>query len=441
MEPTPPEPLESAYTIGQILRHGPVRQLLLSQAALGAGVAMQAATLGKQVFDITGREVDIGFIGLAEFLPAALLVLVTGVAADRFRRKTIALLAMVGELSCAVVLMLYARTDPSRVMPLMLVAAAFGVARAFIAPAMRSMPPMVAPPGGLPKVIALWGACFTGAAIIGPAVSGFLYAIDPWVAYAAAAGLMSVAIGAMGRVAFVRAPAKPVPSERPTIAHAVEGLRFIRRTPILFAAISLDLFAVLFGGAVALLPAIAEERLGVGDVAYGWLRAAPGIGAAAMAVLIAIRPVRRRIGRSLLVAVGVFGMATIVLGLTRSYAVAFVALLIASSADMISVFVRSSLVPLVTPDDKRGRVLAVENVFIGASNELGAFESGVVGQALGTSQAVVGGGVATLAVVAIWWARFPALREVDRFDDLRDVATVPPRQQRHAATGGQEDAT
>ena len=192
----------------------------------------------------------------------------------------------------------------------------------------------------------------------------------------------------------------------------------VLETRVLLAAISLDLFAVLFGGAIALLPVIAEEQLNVGDVAYGWLRAAPGIGAALMAVLLAIHPIRRRVGRWLFVAVGVFGVGTVVLGVTRDYMVAFVALLVLSAADMISVFVRSSLVPLVTPDEKRGRVLAVENVFIGASNELGAFESGLVAQAVGTPATVIGGGVATIAVVGVWYALFPSLRRIDRLEDL-----------------------
>ncbi|HEY5424880.1 MAG TPA: MFS transporter, partial [Ilumatobacteraceae bacterium] len=188
--------------------------------------------------------------------------------------------------------------------------------------------------------------------------------------------------------------------------------------PILFAAIGLDLFAVLFGGAVALIPVIAKDRLGVGDVAYGWLRAAPGFGAAAMAIFLAARPVRRHVGVTLLMAVGVFGIGTVVLGLTRNYGVAFLALVTLSAADMVSVFIRGSLVPLVTPDEKRGRVLAVEAVFIGASNELRAFESGMAAQAFGTTATVVGGGVATLAVVSIWSLAFPSLRRIDRFEEL-----------------------
>jgi predicted MFS family arabinose efflux permease len=201
----------------------------------------------------------------------------------------------------------------------------------------------------------------------------------------------------------------------------VQGLRFIRRQPVLFGAICLDLFAVLFGGVVALLPAIAEDRLGVGAVGLGWLRAAGGIGAGVVTLGLAARPVTRRVGRTLLVVVATFGVFTIVLGLTRNYAVAFLAMAGLSAADAVSVFIRATLVPLVTPPEMRGRVLAVENVFIGASNELGAFESGVAGQVLGVVPAVVLGGAATLAVAAGWWWRFPDLRDVDRFPDRPSV--------------------
>ena len=197
--------------------------------------------------------------------------------------------------------------------------------------------------------------------------------------------------------------------ERPTLHHALEGLRFIRGQPVLLGAIALDMFAVLFGGAVALLPAIAEDRLGVGSVGYGWLRAAPGIGAVIVTAVLAVRPVRRHVGRTLLVAVAVFGVATIVLGVTGSFALAFVALLVLAGADSVSVFIRATIVPLATPDRMRGRVMAVENVFIGASNELGAFESGVAGAVLGVGPAVWVGGVLTLGVVGVWSFAFPTL--------------------------------
>ena len=403
---------------GDVLRFGSVRALLVANGVLFTGVALQAAALGKQAYDITGRSADLGWIGLCEFLPAALLVLVTGTVADRFNRKKVALIAIGGEVLTSFALLLYALSDPTEVWPLFIIAFCYGIARAFLAPATRTMPPMVAPDGGLPRVIALYSATWTAATILGPAMSGFLYAIDPSVAYMASSMLIVASMFFIGGLKFERQPDPPDPDDKPTFRSAIEGLLFIRRTPILFAAISLDLFAVLFGGAVALLPAIAEEQLGVGDIAYGWLRAAPGIGAATMAIAIAIRPVRRHVGRVLLVVVAVFGAATIVLGITNSYAVAFAALIIAAAADMVSVFIRGSLVPLVTPDEKRGRVMAVENVFIGASNELGAFESGLVGQAIGVPATVVGGGMATMAIVGVWWIAFPSLRNVDRLEDL-----------------------
>ena len=394
--------------------------MLVYGSCLYTGLMLQAAVLGKQVYDITGREIDIGWIGLVEFLPAAVLVLVTGVVADRFYRRNVVLIAVGGELVSAIALMFYARTNPTAVAPIFMITLLYGVARAFVAPAARSIWPSIAPPGGLPAVVALSSATWTGAAIAGPAVSGLLYSIDPWVAYLAASVLIATGMAAILRVNVPRNIAAT--TERPTFRHAIEGLVFIRRTPILLAAISLDLFAVLFGGAIALLPVIAEERLGVGDVAYGWLRAAVGIGSAAMAIFLAWRPVRRRVGHKLFVVVATFGVMTVVLGLTRNYVIAFVAILVMSAADMVSVFIRSSIVPLVTPDEKRGRVLAVENVFIGASNELGAFESGVASQAVGTAGAVVGGGIATVGIAGLWWVLFPALRHVDRFSDLEDRA-------------------
>jgi MFS family permease len=372
--------------------------------------------LGKNVFDITGSELDIGWLGLAEFVPAALLVLVTGTVADRFNRRIVSMIAQAGEMLCSLLLMLYALTEPTSTLPMFGIVVLFGVFRGFLAPAMRPIAAMIAPDGGLPRVIALYGATWTGAAIVGPALAGFLYSAHPAMAYGAAAFLISIAIMLMSRVKVVSTKVPGAP--RPTLRDAIQGLVFIRRTPVLLAAISLDLFAVLAGGAVALLPVIAEEQLNVGNIAYGWLRAAGGIGAALTAILLSFRPVRSKVGRTLIVAVGVFGLSTLVLGVTTSYWIAFIAVMGANSADMISVFIRSSLVPLVTPDEKRGRVSAVENVFIGASNELGAFESGAVSSLVGTPATVIGGGVATIAVAGLWWVAFPSLRKVDTFDEL-----------------------
>lgn len=397
-----------------------VRPLLLSNFVLTTGVLLQAATLGKHVYDITDSELSIGLLGLSEFMPAVLLVLVTGTIADRRNRKNVSLTAQGGEMISSLLLMAYALTNPTSASPIFIIAFFFGVARAFLGPALRPIAAMIAPTGGLPRVIALNSAVWTGAAIIGPAISGFLYAVDPAFAYATAAALIGGGIIALSFVTMPEVVAPTEPIQRPTFRDAVEGLFFIRRTPVLLAAISLDLFAVLFGGAVALLPVIAEEQLGVGDIAYGWLRAAGGIGAAIMAVILAFRPIRRNVGRILLIAVALFGIATIVLGTTNLFWVAFLAVLVANAADMVSVFIRSSLVPLVTPDDKRGRVSAVENVFIGASNELGAFESGAVSSLVGTPATVIGGGVATMGIAAIWWIAFPSLRNINRFEDLEE---------------------
>jgi predicted MFS family arabinose efflux permease len=415
------------WSTKEVLRVPAVRAMLIYSATLYSGLMLQAATIGKQVYDITGREIDIGWVGLVEFLPAALLVLVTGVVADRFYRKNVVMIGVAGELASSVAMLLYARTNPTAVAPIFMITLLYGISRAFIAPAARSIWPSIAPPGGLPAVVALSSATWTGAMIVGPAVSGLLYSIDPSVAYAGSSVLIAIGWLSLTRVNVPRV-ANDGPVERPTFQHAMEGLRFIRRTPILLAAISLDLFAVLFGGAIALLPVIAEERLGVGDVAYGWLRAAAGIGAALMAVFLAVRPVRTKVGHKLFFVVAVFGVGTVVLGLTRSYLVAFVAVIVISAADMVSVFIRGSIVPLVTPDAKRGRVLAVENVFIGASNELGAFESGVASQAVGAAGAVVGGGVATVGIAGLWWFLFPSLRNVDKFSDLEErLDDDPPK--------------
>ncbi|HEX8803739.1 MAG TPA: MFS transporter [Acidimicrobiales bacterium] len=388
------------------------------------GAATLVTALGKQVYDLSGRELDLGLLGLAEFAPAALLVLVTGTVADRCDRRRVASLASLGEAAAALAILAYVGSSPTAVGPLFALVLALGVARAFVAPAARSLPADLFPDDRLPWVTARWTITFQVSLIAGPVLAGSLYAVDVRAPFAAAVGLFLVAALAFRLIpapsrpapAVTRRPPGPVPPGAAGRLHeALEGLRFIRRQPILLGAISLDLFAVLFGGAVALLPAIAEERLGVGAVGFGWLRAATGIGAASVMLVLAVRPIRRHVGPALLAAVALFGAATVVLGVTRSYAVAFVAVLVLAGADALSVFIRITLVPLVTPSAARGRVLAVENVFIGASNELGAFESGVTGQLLGPGPAVALGGVATLAVAATWWRLFPALRAVDRF--------------------------
>jgi MFS family permease len=407
--------------------------LLLSLLCSSMAVMTQATVLGKQIFDITHREIDLGFLGLAEFAPSAVLVLVTGSIADRVDRRRVAAAGEIGQAVATAGILWYVSTNPTAVGPLFAFAALFGTARAFSAPASRALPADIVAPERVPWVVARYAATWQVASIIGPVAGGFLYAADDRLPY-----VFVIALLATGAVAVLSVRPHPAASsaievvtvvgpEEPELDHgavgpararlteAFEGLRFIRRQPVLLGAISLDLFAVLFGGAIALLPAIAEERLGVGAVGLGWLRAAGGIGAALVTLRLAVRPLEHNVGKTLLVCVGTFGVATIVLGATRTYAVAFIAMLIASGADAISVFVRGTLGPLITPPEKRGRVLAVENVFIGASNELGAFESGVAGQLLGPAGAVILGGAATVAIASGWSALFPELRDIDEF--------------------------
>ena len=398
-----------------------VVDLCSAAAALG-----QETALGKLVYDLTRSKLDLGLLGLIEFAPAALLVLVTGAVADRWPRPRVAAVGMTGEAIAAAGLAWYAHTHGRHASVLLILAIvlAFGTARAFVAPAVRALPADLVAPGRLPWLMARASFTFQAGIIAGPVLGGFLYTAG--VAWPFVATSLILLIGASA-VASIEPPprttSRPVTVDTPEAApqgraglhEALEGLRFIRTQPVLLGAISLDLFAVLFGGAVALLPAIAQDRLHVGAVGLGWLRAAVGIGAALVTIRLALRPVYRRVGRTLLVVVGLFGVFTIVLGLTHQFAIAFASLAILSGSDAISVFIRSTLVPLVTPEDKRGRVLAVENVFIGASNELGAFESGVAGQLLGTGPAVVLGGAATLAIAGTWAGLFPALRDLQGF--------------------------
>jgi predicted MFS family arabinose efflux permease len=411
--PTETIPAPSARSV---LGDRSVRLILITTFLHSGAVIAQFTAVGKLVYDISHRELDLGWLGLAEFAPALLLVTVTGTVADRFDRRRVAALSLLGEAVCSLGLAWYAHTGPTSVGPIYVIAAAFGTFRAFTNPAMRSLPVNIAPDGALPRVTAFYSTSWQVSSIAGPVIGGVCYAIGaPW-PFVVAGAMAAVSGAAILTLQMRRAQQRR--TDRPTLHSALEGFRFVRATPILLGAIALDLFAVLFGGAVALLPAIAENRLGVGAVALGFLRAAGGIGAALTALFLAWRPVRRRVGRKLLVAVFVFGIGTVLLGVTRQYWVALVAMAVLMGADMVSVFIRGTVVPLATPDAMRGRVMAVENVFIGGSNELGAWESGMAGQYVGTTWAVAGGGLLTLLIVGIWWVAFPALRDVDRFDDV-----------------------
>jgi len=405
-----------------VLQQQAVRRYLGSTAFAAVGINICITALFKQVYDITGDPFSIGLLGLAQFIPGLVLALPSGYIADRFDRRRVTSGFLLLRLLSVAVLVWFSSSGSTSVSVLVLVAVGIGVADALISPSRRAILPLITTAEDLPRVIALWTATFTSSAIVGPALAGLLYSIDPSIAYVAAGVSAMLAIPLTLGIRYRPGVARVADEQRPSLRLALQGLSFIRRSPIVLAAISLDLFAVLFGGAVALIPVVASDRLGVGDVAYGWLRAAPGVGAAAMAIVLAIRPVTRRVGPTLLVVVAIFGAGTVVFGLTRSYAVAFLALVVLSAADMVSMFIRGAIVPLATPPEQLGRVTAVEGVFIGASNELGAFESGLAARWLGVPWAIAGGGIATVVIAAAFAIGFPTLRKIDRFDDVASAA-------------------
>lgn len=382
----------------------------------------QITIIGKQVYDLTGRPLDLGLLGVAEFLPVAALAPLAGPLADRHDRRKILGIALVGEAIASLLLFLYARSDPTSVTPIFAIVLFFGVCRAFAMPASRALPIDLSPPGVVPRVVALKSVCFQAGHIAGPITFGFAFVVEGSLPYLLSALALVAAIAIIGLIPSSGVKRLASTGGRQVILESLEGLRFIRHRPVMLGAMGLDLFAVLFGGALALLPAIAEDRLGVGAIGLGWLRAGVGIGAGATAICMSIRPVQRHLGRTLYAVVAMFGLGTTALGLTRSFALAFTIIVFVSAADAVSMFIRATLVPLATPEDMRGRVLAVESVFIGASNELGAAESGLTAAFMGLVGAVVFGGVATLAVVALWWRWFPELRDMDTFDDVMPAA-------------------
>ncbi len=400
-----------------------VRNFLASNALAMVAISLMLAVLFKQVFDLTGDPLTIGIIGLLQFIPAVLLVVISGYLADRFDRRRLTALMTIGRVACAIGFFAYSREigdvsdgSTAAVWPLYVITFAFGSFDAVGIPARHAITPLVVVRGLLPKLVAARAATMVLATIVGPVAAGFLYTVGPDAAYLVVAVLFVASIPPLLRTEYANEPARL--TDRPSIKLALDGLRFIRRTPIVLGAISLDMFAVLFGGAIALIPVIAEERLGVGDIAYGWLRAAPGFGAGLMGLYLTRRPVTRRVGPTLLAVVAIFGAFHVTLGLTTNYAVAFISLVVAAGADMVSMTIRSTLVPLATPSEQLGRVAAVESVFIGASNELGAFESGVAARWLGVPVAVAGGGVVTILLTAGVAAFVPALRRIDTYDEV-----------------------
>lgn len=379
---------------------------------------MMAVAVGWQVYAIRENPLDLGLIGLAQFLPLPLLALPAGHVADRLPRRLVFATAIALDAVIAGLLLLVTVSGASELWPFLALALTAGVASALGWPAARSMPPTLVSADLLASAIAIRSIAFQSATIVGPAVGGILFTVRPELVYIVAMVLFGLALLAILPIEERRD--EPLPAQPEAgLERLLAGVRFVRRTPVLLGAITLDLVAVLFGGAMALLPLFAKSILETGPVGLGILRSAPAVGALLGGIWLAHRPVGGNAGRTLLLVVGVFGAAHVVFGLSRSFPLSVAALVVAGFADMFSMNIRSMIVALATPDELRGRVNAVEMVFISASNELGAFESGVAAALIGAVPAVVLGGVVTLGVAAAWAAVFPALKSVDRLEQLR----------------------
>ena len=399
-----------AFTLFQIARF-----LIVS------AMEMQAVAVGWQVYDITKRALDLGLVGLAQFLPGILLFLVSGHASDRFDRRKVLGACYAGYALCSGLLLILAQRATHSVQPIYAVLILLGVVRSFNGTASRSILPQLVPDEHFANAVAWNATTFQAATILGPSMGGILYALfhGPSAVYAAA---MLTAVGALISTFRIKTRPQARRREPTTLKTILAGLHFIWREKLILGAISLDLFAVLLGGAVALLPVYAREILHTGPWGLGLLRTSPGVGAAVMAVALAHRPLRGRAGPTLLWSVAGFGIFTILFGVSTSLVLSMLSLICLGAADMVSVIIRATLVQLRTPDEMRGRVMAVDMVFIGASNELGQFESGLTANWFGTVPAVLLGGVGTLVVIALWAWKFPELRRAGELSAMRSVS-------------------
>ncbi len=384
---------------------------------------MQSVAVGWQVYEITKRPLDLGLTGLVQFLPGMLLFLVAGHAADRFDRRKLLTTCYAGyALSSVLLLMVTLRFEllhrTETVIPIFAILFLVGVVRCFSMPASRALLPQLVPEEQFQSAVAWNSGVFQCATILGPALGGLLYAFSrgPALVYGMALIAGSVAVLTTMRI---QTRSRPRPREPFTLKTVSAGFRYIWTHKLVFGSISLDLFAVLLGGAVALLPVYAKEILRTGPWGLGLLRTAPGVGAGVMALLMAFKPIRSRAGATMLWCVGGFGLFTIVFGVSRSLALSLISLIFVGAADMVSVVVRGVLIQIETPDEMRGRVNAVDMIFIGASNELGEFESGLAAQWLGAVPAVVLGGVGTILVTVLWAWMFPELRNADKLSGTK----------------------
>jgi MFS family permease len=379
-------------------------------------VQAQSLAIGWQIYGMERTPLALGLVGLCQFLPMFLLTLPAGDITDRFNQRRVYSVAALLQALCSGLFLALSLLLPNTAWPFYAVLVLFGAARGFAGPSGQSLLPFLVPEQKLPRSISINSSAFTGAIIAGPALGGFLYELGPVAVYSVCIlGFLVAAliVANLGGRRFT--PDRSLASRFERVA---EGIRFVKSRPVVLGAISLDLFAVLLGGATALLPIYARDILHVGPTGLGFLRSATAAGAFSMAIWLTRHTIKRHVGIKMFGAVALFGVATIVFGLSRFFPLSLLALFVLGAADMVSVNVRSSLIQLSTPDTMRGRVSAVSSLFIGASNELGEFESGTTAALMGTIPAVVAGGIGTLLVVVGWMKLFPPLRRVDSFSDV-----------------------
>ena len=400
-----------------LLRNPDYTRYIAARFLGSLAVQMQTVAVGWQVYEVTRRPLDLGLVGLSQFLPFVLLVLPAGHFADRHDRRRILVGCYALMLVCALLLLGFAWRGLTSAWPVFAAMTLFGVARAFAMPASQALLPNLVPREHFGTAVAFNTSIWQVTTIAGPALGGVLYLAGATAVYGTVAVMLALTVLAMATLRRGGDSAGAAAGSALDLHALFEGLRFVGRRRPLLGAISLDLFAVLFGGATALLPVYAADVLHVGPSGLGWLRAAPGVGDALTGLALGAWPVTRNVGRWMFAGVAVFGLATLVFGLSTHFAVSLAALAVLGAGDMVSVYIRHLLVQLETPDAIRGRVSAVNGVFIGASNELGEFESGVVAAWLGVVPAVVIGGVATLVVAVAWSRLFPELWRMQRFPE------------------------
>ncbi|HCP55814.1 MAG: MFS transporter [Pseudomonadaceae bacterium] len=385
----------------------------LARVCTASGFQMLTVAIGWHMYQLTGNVLDLGLVGLVEFLPRVLFMLHTGHVADRFDRRMVAALCQAGQALIALSLALGSSSgDISREM-IFVLAFCLGTARAFEMPATQALLPSLVPAALFPAAVAASASAMQTATIAAPALGGFLYALGSIWVYAPTTLIYAVACALMLSLPARQTALNKQPA---TLKSLMAGIQYIRSRRDIFGAISLDLFAVLLGGATALLPVFAKDILLTGPWGLGLLRSAPAVGALLMSFWLARYPIQRQVGRTMFTAVGVFGVATIAFGLSTSFWFSLLVLVVLGAADMISMVIRGAFVQLHTPDEMRGRVSAVNGLFIGASNQLGEFESGLTAHWFGTVQAVVLGGVGTLLVTGVWIKLFPTLAQRDTLE-------------------------